>query len=105
MLLLSSATRILATKLPPDILHPCLAYRPLCDRFKLSTDLRPTDLQDSTVLEHPAYCASIFSLYLCVGNEYALLAASWKLSLPKKEGCSPGCTPPSHPGYLLVQTT
>src|SRR5580658_3279724 len=32
MLLLSSATRILATKRPPDLLHPCFASRPLCGR-------------------------------------------------------------------------
>src|SRR5580700_11240100 len=32
MLLLSSATRILATKRPPDLLHPCFASRPRCGR-------------------------------------------------------------------------
>src|SRR6476660_4740108 len=34
MLLLSSATRILATKLPPDVCHPSLKRRPLRSRTK-----------------------------------------------------------------------
>jgi len=41
----------------------------------------------STVLEHPDYCASIVSRYLCVGSEYGLAHLSRGLRSAKNKGC------------------
>src|SRR6266478_5452943 len=86
MLLLSSATRILATKHPPTIPHPCMPHR----------------IAFSNVLEHPPRQASTPTGYACVGNEHGPLAPGAALLPQYKRGAHCPRTPFHFPIFFLA---
>src|SRR6266446_3919460 len=89
MLLLSSATRILATKHPPTIPHPCMPHR----------------IAFSNVLEHPPRQASTPTGYACVGNEHGPLAPRAALLPQCKRGAHRPRTPISLPDIRSEEHT
>src|SRR5271155_1045383 len=94
MLLLSSATRILATKRPPDANHPYFTRAPHSGRLFNKSPQYWSTLRICRQSQRGTRVSEV---------NMASRSLSWAFVAPNNKGCRSSSTPGSHPRYLFLK--